>query len=136
MSPDAIFGLFFVVFGASIIFCMYKDFDFLFQSNNVEGQFNALVNMFGRGAVRVFYGLLGAFLILLGTLVISGKVKLIKPKENEQALNQPIELSPKETRLSSSKTPLPQATTIAVSPVAKLGNCSRQGQLATLLLSV
>lgn len=85
MAPDIGLGLVLALLGGAVIFCMYMNFDFMFQSTNPgDKKFNALVQMFGRDAVRVMFAALGALLIVLGILAASGTVKLIKPKNDGQ----------------------------------------------------
>ena len=91
MTPDVILGLVLALFGSIIIFCMIKNFDFMFESTAPgDKKFNALVEMFGRDVVRVMFSLLGVLLIVLGILGATGKVKLIKPKNENSGSIQSV----------------------------------------------
>ncbi len=69
---------------------MYMNYDFMFQSTHQgELKFNALVQIFGRHAVRVMYSGLAAFLSVLEILSSSGTVKQMEPKNDGQNFFQP-----------------------------------------------
>lgn len=90
MRPDTVLGIVLSILGMGLMICMYKNYDFMFTSNQLgDRKFNAMVRIFGRDLVRAFYGLLGAFLAVLGALAISDKLKLVKPKEPVNAI-QPV----------------------------------------------
>ncbi|NCB39357.1 MAG: hypothetical protein EOM80_11375 [Erysipelotrichia bacterium] len=54
-----------VVCGIFTVVCATQDFDFFM--NNRKAKF--FVNIFGRNGARVFYGILGAVMIILGIVI-------------------------------------------------------------------
>lgn len=79
MSATFFIGLMLLGIGVLVIFAMYKNWDFIFNSNDPgDAEFNFLVRIFGRSAVRVGYAMIGAFLVFLGMLGVLGLVDLVK----------------------------------------------------------
>lgn len=65
MSKEMIQGLIAISGGIFSIVCAAKDFDFFM--NNHKAKF--FVDLFGRNGARIFYGILGATLVVLGVLI-------------------------------------------------------------------
>ena len=81
MTGDIMIGAMLIVFGAFVIFAMFKNWDFMFDSTAPgHRKFNLLVRVLGRGTVRVLYSLLGLFIVFLGVMGVSGMVQLVNPK--------------------------------------------------------
>ena len=69
MSKQMFQCLFAILAGLFTIFCAAKDFDWFM--NHHKARF--FVNIFGRDGARVFYGILGVILMLLGVFVGLGR---------------------------------------------------------------
>ncbi|RIK81761.1 MAG: hypothetical protein DCC68_08040 [Planctomycetota bacterium] len=71
MNP---FGLIFVAVGIFSICGAVFDWDWFINSR--KAQF--FVAMFGRNGARIFYGILGAAIVILGTLLMFGVIKNVR----------------------------------------------------------
>ncbi|MDD3149170.1 MAG: immunity 17 family protein [Candidatus Riflebacteria bacterium] len=65
MKDAAAKGMFAIFAGVFTIFCAASDFDWFM--NNHKARF--FVNILGRNGARVFYGILGLIMILLGAFL-------------------------------------------------------------------
>ncbi|MCA9058103.1 MAG: immunity 17 family protein [Planctomycetaceae bacterium] len=65
------FGLIIVAAGVFTVTASIQDWDFFFNSRKAE----LLVAMLGRSGARVFYGLLGVVIVILGILFTMGMLK-------------------------------------------------------------
>ncbi len=65
MNDSMFKGLFGVLAGLFAMFCAYKDFDWFMENHKAR----FFVNIFGRDGARVFYGILGLLLVLLGVMI-------------------------------------------------------------------
>jgi len=72
MGNDWIFGVVFIVIGLFSLIASIKDWNFFFGS--LKTRF--LISIIGRNGTRIFFGILGSIIIVVGVLSLLGKVDL------------------------------------------------------------
>lgn len=66
MEQNVVTGVIAMLVGAFTIFCAANDYDFFM--NHHKAQF--FVRLLGRNRTRVFYSLLGIFIVILGMVLV------------------------------------------------------------------
>ncbi len=72
MNTNWILGAVFVVSGLFSLIASIKDWDFFFRGSKARW----IVNVIGRNVARMFYGILGFALIIVGVLAFFGRIDL------------------------------------------------------------